>query len=73
MIHSEIKRRGPVIRLLIILGLAFGLAGCVVAPPYGYAPAPGYGYAYAPGYYAAPSVAVGVGFGGFYGHGWHGH
>jgi hypothetical protein len=62
-------------RLLIILGLAFGLAGRVVAPPYGYAPAPalGCGYAYAPGYYAAPAVDVGVGFGGYYAHGWHGH
>jgi hypothetical protein len=63
----KIIRRDPVTRLLIIVGLAFGLTGCIVAPPYGYAPAPGYGYAYAPAYYA-PVVGVGVGFGG----GWHG-
>jgi hypothetical protein len=57
-----------VIRLLAVIALAGGLAGCVVAPPYGYAPAyPAYGYYAAPAYYA-PSVSVGVGFGG----GWHG-
>lgn len=50
------------IRLLIAALCAAGLAGCVVAPPYAYAPAPAYGYA--PGYYA-PSVSVGVG--GYYG------
>jgi hypothetical protein len=70
MFHSGTIRRDSMTRLLIILGLAFGLGGCIVAPPYGYAP--GYGYAYAPGYYAAPTVDVGVGFGGYYGHGWHG-
>ena len=58
------------VRLFLALGLAVGLEGCIVAPPYGYAPAPGYGYAYAPGYYAAPTVGVGVGFGG--GCCWHG-
>ncbi|NPT61563.1 hypothetical protein [Paraburkholderia elongata] len=57
------------IRLLCVVALAAGLSGCIVAPPYGYAPAPAYGYGYAPGYYAAPSVDVGIGFGG-YGHGW---
>ncbi len=71
------------IRLLSILTLAAGLAGCVVAPPYGYAPGPAYqsgpgyyGYApgyygYAPGYYAAPAVdlGVGIGFGGYGGGG----
>lgn len=56
------------IKLLVVLGLAAGLSGCVVAPPYGYAPA--YGYGYAPGYYAAPSIDLGIGIGG--GHGWHG-
>lgn len=57
------------IRLIAVLGLAGGLAGCVVAPyGYGYAPAyPAYGYYAAPAYYA-PSVSVGVGFRG----GWHG-
>jgi hypothetical protein len=56
------------IKLFCVMALAAGLAGCVVAPPYAYAPAPAYGYA--PGYYyAAPVVDVGVGFGG-YGHGW---
>jgi hypothetical protein len=63
------------IRLFAILGLAVGLTGCIVAPPYGYgyepAPAyesgPGY-YGYAPGYYAAPAFALGIGFG-FGGHG----
>ena len=66
------------IRLLSLLALTAGLSGCIVAPPYAYAPAPAYGYApgyyapgyYAPGYYAVPAVSVGVGFGGYYGHGW---
>ena len=67
------------IRLLSILTLAAGLAGCVaVAPPYGsgygYDPGPTYQsgpayYGYAPGYYAAPAVDVGIGFGGYYGGG----
>ncbi|WP_341317676.1 hypothetical protein WN982_21250 [Paraburkholderia sp. IMGN_8] len=57
------------IRLLCVVALAASLSGCIVAPPYGYAPAPAYGYGYAPAYYAAPSVDVGIGFGG-YGHGW---
>jgi hypothetical protein len=60
------------LRLFVILTMASGLAGCVVASPYGYgygyAPAPAY-YGYAPAYYAAPSVSIGVG--GYYG--WHGH
>jgi hypothetical protein len=61
------------VRLFVVCALAAGLAGCVVAPPYGYAPAPAYGYAYAPGYYAAPPVSVGIGIGGYWGgHGWHG-
>jgi hypothetical protein len=60
-------RRKIMIRCLLVVALAAGLAGCVVAPPYAYAPAPAYGYA--PGYYAVPSVDIGVGFGG-YGHGW---
>ncbi len=61
------------IRLFCALIAAVGvatLAGCVVAPPYAYAPAPAYGYGYAPGYYAAPAVDIGVGVGGYYGHGW---
>ncbi|CAM2181384.1 Lipoprotein [Paraburkholderia sacchari] len=61
------------IRLCCATALAMALAslsGCVVAPPYAYAPAPAYGYGYAPGYYAVPSVDIGVGFGGYYGHGW---
>jgi hypothetical protein len=49
------------IKLVIAMVCAVGLAGCVVAPPYSYAPA----YGYAPGYYVAPSVSVGVG--GYYG------
>jgi hypothetical protein len=60
-------------RLLGALITAAGIAsltGCVVAPPYAYAPAPAYGYGYAPGYYAAPAVDIGVGVGGYYGHGW---
>jgi hypothetical protein len=61
------------VRLVSILALAAGLAGCVVAPPYdngyGYEPVPAYGYA--PGYYAAPPVSLGFGFGFFGGH--HGH
>jgi hypothetical protein len=36
---------------------------------YGYAPAPVYGYA--PGCYEAPTVDVGIGFGGYYAHGAH--
>jgi hypothetical protein len=52
------------LRLVSVLALAVGLAGCVVAPPYGYGPAPAYGYGYAPAYYAVPNIAVGIGFGG---------
>lgn len=57
---------------IALVALSASLTGCVVAPPYAYAPAPayGYGYGYAPGYYAAPSVDIGVGVGGYYGHGW---
>jgi hypothetical protein len=29
------------LRLFLVVGLAIGLSGCIVAPPYGYAPAPG--------------------------------
>ncbi|ANB75429.1 hypothetical protein [Paraburkholderia phytofirmans] len=64
------------IRLFSIFMLAAGLAGCVVAPPYGYGydPGPTYEsgpayYGYAPGYYAAPAVNVGIGFGGYFGGG----
>ncbi|WP_179297032.1 hypothetical protein [Burkholderia ubonensis] len=39
-------------RLFITLALIGGLSGCVVAPPYGYAPAPAY---------YAPPVSVGIG------------
>jgi hypothetical protein len=53
-----------VVKLLGVLLVVDGLAGCVVAPPY----APAYGYYPAPAYYAAPAVGVGIGFGG----GWHG-
>ena len=49
---------------IALVCLSVGLTGCVVAPPYAYAPAPAYGYA--PGYYAAPAVSIGVG-GGYYG------
>ncbi|MBB2927090.1 hypothetical protein [Paraburkholderia silvatlantica] len=55
--------------VIALAGLSAGLTGCVVAPPYAYAPAPAY-YGYAPGYYAAPAVDIGVGVGGYYGHGW---
>jgi hypothetical protein len=48
-------------RLFITVAVISGLSGCVVAPPYGYAPAPGYyGYGYAPAYYGPP-VSVGIG------------
>ncbi|WP_175940347.1 hypothetical protein [Caballeronia sp. BCC1704] len=76
--HTNTTPRRRVPRLAIVsatLALAAALSGCVYAPPYAYAPTPAYGYApaygygYAPAYYA-PSVSVGVGFGG-YGH-WHG-
>ncbi|CAG9273173.1 hypothetical protein [Paraburkholderia unamae] len=53
---------------IAMVALSAGLTGCIVAPPYAYAPAPAYGYA--PGYYAAPAVDIGVGVGGYYGHGW---
>ncbi|ACC72796.1 hypothetical protein PPMP20_33845 [Paraburkholderia phymatum] len=60
-------------KLLTLAAVALvtiGLAGCVVAPPYGYGYAPAYGYA--PGYYAGPSVSVGVGYSCCWGHGgWH--
>jgi hypothetical protein len=69
-------------RLFSTLALADGLAGCVIASPYGgygYEPAPAYesgppGYygGYAPGYYAAPTIDLGIGFGFFGGHGGHG-
>lgn len=59
------------IRLFVALALAGGLAGCVVAPPYGYAAAPAYGYYPAPAYYATPTIGVGIGIGGG-GYGWHG-
>ncbi|MCC8397662.1 hypothetical protein LJ656_34560 [Paraburkholderia sp. MMS20-SJTR3] len=59
------------LKLLSVLALAATLSGCVVAPPYGYAPAPAPVYGYAPGYYAAPAVDVGVGIGFGGGHGWH--
>ena len=45
------------IKLLGILAFAFGIAGCVVAPP------PNYGYGPPPGYYA-PRTSVGIGIGG---------
>jgi hypothetical protein len=48
-----------VVKLLGVLIVVDGHAGCVVAPPY----APAYGYYPAPAY-----VGVGMGFGG----GWHG-
>ncbi|WP_206953158.1 hypothetical protein [Trinickia acidisoli] len=54
---------------LAAVALIGSLSGCVVAPAQ-----PVYGYGYAPGYYsyypayAAPSIGVGIGFGG----GWHG-
>jgi hypothetical protein len=56
-------------KLLAVLALSSGLAGCVIAPygGYGYGYAPAYGYYPAPAYYAAP-IDVGVGFGG----GWRG-
>jgi hypothetical protein len=57
------------IKLFFALSLIAGLSGCIVAPPYAYAPAPAYGYY--PGYYAAPSVSVGVGYVGGWGGGWH--
>jgi len=47
-------------RILITLALISGLCGCIVAPPYGYAPAPGYYAGYAPGYYAPP-ISIGIG------------
>jgi hypothetical protein len=55
--RSATTLENAVIRLLVVVALAVaGLAGCVVAPPYGY---PAYGYYPAPAYYAAP-VGVGV-------------
>ncbi|MBU9123657.1 hypothetical protein KTD08_00490 [Burkholderia multivorans] len=47
------------VRLLVSFALLGALCGCVVAPPYGYAPVPAY-YGYAPAYYAAP-VSIGIG------------
>jgi hypothetical protein len=47
------------VRLLVSFALLGALCGCVVAPPYGYAPAPAY-YGYAPAYYAPP-VSIGIG------------
>ncbi|MGH8779225.1 hypothetical protein [Paraburkholderia sp.] len=56
------------IRLIVVLALGGTLAGCIVAPPYGYAPAPAYGYYPAPAYYA-PTIDLGIGIGGG-GYGW---
>jgi len=52
------------LKIIAVLAVAASLTGCVVAPagPYGYAP--GY-YAPAPGYVVAPSIAIGVGGGGY--------
>jgi hypothetical protein len=53
--------REIMIKLILAMALATGLAGCIVAPA-----GPGYGYAYAPGYYTAPVVGVGIGGGGYW-------
>lgn len=58
------------IRLFAILGLAVGLTGCIVAPPYGYGYEPAPAYESGPGYYTAPAFDLGIGFG-FGGHGEH--
>jgi len=63
-LEKFVKIVSIVVRLLAVLIVVDGLAGCVVAPPYGYAP----GYYPAPAYYAAPTVGVGFRYGG----GWHG-
>jgi hypothetical protein len=58
-------------KLVAAVALIAGVAGCVYEPapgPYYAAPAPAY---YAPGYYG-PSVAVGVGYGGYHHHYWRG-
>jgi hypothetical protein len=61
------------VRSIVAVLLAAGLAGCVVDPgPAYYGYDPGYGYApgyyapgyYAPGYYAGPSVGIVGVFGG---------
>ena len=55
-------------KLVAAAALVLGVAGCVYGPPpgpYYAAPAPAY---YAPGYYYGPSVAVGVGGGGYHRH-----
>ncbi|REG49245.1 hypothetical protein B0G80_5596 [Paraburkholderia sp. BL6669N2] len=55
------------IKLLGILALAFGIAGCVAAQP------PYYGYGDPPGYYAPrPSFGIGIGAGSFGGSGFGG-
>jgi hypothetical protein len=50
-------------RLLGMVALALGVAGCVAAQPYdsGYGAGPAYGYG--PGYYA-PRTSIGIGVGG---------
>jgi len=55
------------IKLLCILALAFGIAGCVAAqPPYN-------GYGDPPGYHAPrPSLGIGIGAGSFDGSGFGG-
>jgi hypothetical protein len=55
------------IKLLGILALAFGIAGCVAAQP------PYYGNGDPPGYYAPrPSFGIGIGAGSFGGSGFGG-
>ncbi len=57
-------------KLVAAAALLAAVAGCVYEPaPYYAAPAPAY---YAPGYYYGPSVAVGVGGGGYHHRYWRG-
>lgn len=58
------------LKMLVPLALCAGMAGCIVAPPYAYAPAPAYGYTYAPAYAVYPSVDVGVRYRSGGRHGW---
>ena len=60
----DIRRTGPLRRGFVALLVAFGLGGCVYAPPYAYdAGYPAYGYpSYGYPTYVGPPVTLDFGF-----------
>jgi hypothetical protein len=63
--------RRAIVHIAGAAALALLVAGCVYAPPPGYAYAPG--YAYSPYAYAYPAPVYGSVSLGFWGGGWHHH